>query len=451
MENYISIWDINIKYIKGDLVSSNNNFYVCISNHISDFITCPYNEDYYWIKLNKISKKKVTSNENSKNKRKIEDSLIYEGKKQKVILNEKNNMECRINSLDIDSNLKQFLIEKNQSCINQPVNSESSKTTKWLSNVCSFPFNTYKHSIVNKNCSSKSIKNFLLKVKKTLDQDIHGLDIVKQEILEFVARKISNPDSKGHVLALYGPPGVAKTKIIKSLSKALDLPFNQINFGGISDSNILLGHSETYVGSKPGKIVECLINSECLNPIIYFDEIDKICSSKSDDIFGVLTHILDDEQNSKFQDNYFGNINIDLSKVLFVMSFNDISKIDNVVKDRMTLIHIDPPSLSDKIIIAKDKLFPTIVSEMNFDFNVVMDIETIEYIITHKTIDEKGVRQLNKNISKILNRLNYDILMSNKNIKKENIKDYVLTRSFINDVLPNTNSNYTDSFNMMYI
>ena len=231
------------------------------------------------------------------------------------------------------------------------------------------------------------------------------------------------------------------TKIIRSLAEALDLPFYQINFGGLNDSAVLLGHSETYVGSKPGKIAEIMSNSEYMNPIIYMDEIDKISETKATEIFGVLTHLLDEEQNTTFQDNYLSNITLDLSKVFFVLAFNDITRVDEIVSDRLKIIYIDPPKLDDKIIICQDKMIPEIIRGVGIkdDYTVTVDKEIIEYIISAKTPSEKGVRQLRKNIEKIMNRLNYDILVNRLDkLSIETLQDQkmiIVTRSYVEEVL----------------
>ena len=229
------------------------------------------------------------------------------------------------------------------------------------------------------------------------------------------------------------------TKILHTLAEALDLPFNQINFGGINDGSILTGHSETYVGSKPGKIVEMLTKSKCMNSIFYLDEIDKIADHKNKEINGILTHLLDEEQNDKFQDNYLSNINIDLSKVFFVISFNDITKVNPIVLDRMRVIKIKNPSMEDKLIIAQDKLIPQIKSQCkNTDLpDLTKDI--IHYIV-YKVPKEDGVRQLKKTLEKIFNKLNYMILLGKK---------VVLNTSFIDSVLKIETDD--TSYKMMYI
>jgi len=267
------------------------------------------------------------------------------------------------------------------------------------------------------------------------------------------------------------------TKIIKTLAEALNFPFYQINFGGLNDVSVLTGHSETYIVAKPGKIVEFFTTCDYMNPIIYLDEVDKVSENKATEIFGVLTHLLDEEQNNKFQDNYLSNVTIDLSKVFFVLAFNDISKIDSIVSDRLKIIYIDPPCLQDKIVICQEKMIPDILKSIKLkdDINIIFSKEIIEYIIVHKTPNESGVRQLRKNIEKILNRLNYDLLVGNINdvkvekiyynqriLEKDNLLDkqhenyqvkskesLIITTSYINNVLKKGNND--DNYSHMYI
>jgi len=184
-----------------------------------------------------------------------------------------------------------------------------------------------------------------------------------------------------------------------------------------------------------------ITNSDYINPIIYLDEIDKISESKSTEIFGILTHLLDEEQNVAFQDNYLSNISIDLSKVFFVLAFNDITRVDEIVSDRLKIIYIDPPSLEQKVIICQEKMIPEILSCINLkgDYNIVIEKEIIEHIILNKTSQENGVRQLRKNIEKIVNRLNYDILIGNfeklKTETSDQNKNIVITRTYIDEIL----------------
>jgi ATP-dependent Lon protease len=442
---------------------------------------------------------------------------IYDYKRMKLS-NEDDvcNLRDRLMLMNVDLETKIFLVDKYDSTIKMS-GSDYSKGINWLKTVCKLPCGKYKQMAIDKNDSLETIKNYFDNIRLKLDSHIYGLEDVKQEILEFVARKISNPDSKGHVLALYGSAGVGKSKIIKTLSEALDWPFYQINFGGLNDVSALTGHSETYVGSKPGKLVEILTNCNYMNPIIYLDEIDKISESKSTEIFGILTHLLDEEQNNKFQDNYLSSINIDLSKAFFVLAFNDIEKIDAIVSDRLKIIYINPPSLQDKLIICQDKMIPEIMKsiklrdtftddvdrrqgtftedddrrrgtfteddddkkEDNSTFtddvdrrqntftegtftedddrlqgtlDIIISKEILEYIIVHKTVQEKGVRQLRKNIEKIFNRLNFDVLTGNYNKLKiessgEN-KVLIITKTYVDNILTTSEkeSRYLDMY-----
>ncbi len=375
---------------------------------------------------------------------------IIENKRIKLHNNQVDNLRDKILLMNIDVDTKSFILDKHDT-IQKMHGSDYTKSMNWLKNACDIPYGINKPLAITKEAYPEKIKDYFKDIKEKLDESIHGLEEVKQEILEFVARKISNPESKGHILALYGQAGVGKSKILKTLGKALNLPFYQINFGGLNDVSILTGHSETYIGSKPGKIVEILQKSNCMNPIIYFDEIDKISENKAVEIYGILTHLLDEEQNSHFQDNYLSNINIDLSKVFFVLAFNDITKIDKIVCDRLKVIYIDPPNLEDKITICSEKMIPEILKDVkiNNDVNIIIDKQVIEYIIVNKTQKEKGVRQLRKNIEKIANRVNYDILVQNyNNFKYENTKDIIITRSYIDLVLvsPENNKDYLQMY-----
>jgi ATP-dependent Lon protease len=492
---YIGFWNENTEYKRGDIVYVDEfkEYYICDLDHKSDNYFLPSKEDLYWIYISNVFLSDLiqSSNKNTKNTLKIaipkkntsknveksfSDNEEYtenkNGLKRKLKSIEKdlddykrkkvckdnnvNSLRDKLLLMDLNIDTKTFLIDKYDST-QKMTGSDYSKSMNWLRTVSKIPYGKYKQLPVNITNSQEQIKDFFKTVKSKLDKNIYGLEDVKQEILEFVAKKITNPNSKGHVLALYGHAGVGKTKIIRSLADALELPFYQINFGGLNDAAVLIGHSETYVGSKPGKIAEIITNSDYMNPIIYLDEIDKISESKSAEIFGILTHLLDEEQNIAFQDNYLSNVHIDLSKVFFVLAFNDITRVDEIVSDRLKIIYIDPPCLQDKVIICQEKMIPEIIKSINLkdDYIIIIDKEVIEYIILNKTTQENGVRQLRKNIEKIVNRLNYDILIGNLDrLKIEKCLDnknqmIVVTRSYIDEILKSHEND--KSYMNMYI
>lgn len=398
----------------------------------------------------------LVDDEKIKIKRKIrkKEKELTKFKKQKYGDERSLGLRERLLLLEIDLKTKLFLIEKFENA-QKLSGSDYSKTINWLEIVCNIPHNKFKQMRVDITNDKIDIKNFFDDVKSNLDKNIYGLEDVKDEILEFVARKIRNKDGKGHVLALCGPAGVGKSKILKSLAESLELPFFQINCGGLNDANILIGHSETYTNSKPGKIVDLLQKSEYMNPIIYFDEIDKISEHKAREINGILTHLLDEEQNDKFQDNYLANVNIDLSRALFVISFNEIENVDAIVSDRMKIITIKPPKLQEKIVICKNKLLPEIIKTIGFGENIriIIEDDILKSLILKNCNDEQGVRKCKKILEKILNRINYDILIEKDipckitNITDDNdyiITEYVITEEYI-DTIPISLSDIIDN------
>ena len=405
-------------------------------------------------------------------KRKIKnvEKDISSFKKKRKLEDSTRDLKEQIMLLNVDIETKIFLLEKYDS-IQRAGNSDYAKGKAWIKTVLNIPFGKYKPFKVKSSDSYDKINNYFKTVREHLDKKIHKMENVKDEIMEFLARKVSNPYSKGHVLALCGSPGVGKTRILKSLAEALELPFHQINFGGLNDVSVLTGHSETYVGSKPGKFVELLTSSGCMNPIIYLDEIDKISEYKGREINGILTHLLDEEQNNKFQDNYLSNININLSKAFFVIAFNDIEKVDRIVSDRMKVIYINPPNIDDKVVIASNKMIPDILSSLNVkkDKYINLDTELLKYIISSKVPKEDGVRQLRKCLEKIFNKINYLFLTGeyknnpnlsitselsslNDNLSLLNLhpnETVNITKSFIDNCLESTDDN--TSYLHMYV
>ena len=317
----------------------------------------------------------------------------------------------RLLLLDIDISLKASILAK----LDQPAGifgGDQNKITSWVNNLTRIPFGVYKNIQTNlKDPLERS--RYLEMSKQCLDDVSYGNINAKEQILEYIAKYISMDNCKGNVIALKGAAGTGKTSLIRrGLSKVLERPFYCINFGGLTDPTLLVGHSSTYVGSKYGRLVDILIKSKCMNPIIYLDEIDKISgltSNSSTEIFGVLTHLLDEEQNQEFLDNYFDGVKIDMSKVLFVLSFNEIENIDKIVRDRIKVIEVNEPSIDDKVKIARDYLLPEILSEFKLGMSINFSDKVLKKIISKKV--EPGVRGLKKNLETIIEKINLKLIV----------------------------------------
>ena len=235
---------------------------------------------------------------------------------------------------------------------------------------------------------------------------------------------------QGVAIGIKGPPGNGKTTLIKNgISKALERPFRLIGLGGSSSSDFLVGHDYTYEGSIPGKIVQVLQESRCMNPIIYFDELDKVSdTAKGEEIINLLCHLVDTSQNTHFSDKYFSGIDIDMSRVLFVFSYNDESKISPILLDRFIKITTNKFNKDDKQIIANDYLIPSICKNINFvRENISFTNECLEYIITTYTKGEKGVRNLRRYLEKVITRINILHLLTNYSGNIEDIIPYSIT------------------------
>jgi len=299
-------------------------------------------------------------------------------------------------------------------------NSEYYKIKSWVDSFLKIPFNKYNNLPISFADGIEQCHEFMENAKKILDSVTYGLEDAKIQIMQMIGLWLVNPNAIGCAIAIKGPPGTGKTTLIKEgISRILSRPFALIALGGCGDSGFIDGFDYTYEGSKHGKIIDILIQCGCMNPIILFDELDKLSDSfKGQEITGVLTHLTDTTQNSKFSDKYFSEISIDMSKALFIFSYNDESVVNPILKDRMYKIETKGYKTKDKLVIAKDYLLPKIREEIKFASDtIVFNDELLEYIINDFTEKEDGVRNLKRCLEIIYKKLNlYRLMKPNVNL-----------------------------------
>ena len=382
------------------------------------------------IKYKKYKKKNERSFFNSLDEK---DKLLYNSLEDSINEYRKNTIPLRfkILKLDIPIYTKNYIIEKiDQFAQLDSGDNEYHKLNTWLQNLIKIPFGEYIKPTITHNSSSTDIAEYIQKAQKILNNEVYGHKDAKDQIIEIIASQISNPDLQGVAIGIKGPPGNGKTTLIKNgISKALERPFRLIGLGGSSSSDFLVGHDYTYEGSIPGKIVQVLQESRCMNPIIYFDELDKVSdTAKGEEIINLLCHLVDTSQNTHFSDKYFSGIDIDMSRVLFVFSYNDESKISPILLDRFIKITTNKFNKDDKQIIANDYLIPSICKNINFvRENISFTNECLEYIITTYTKGEKGVRNLRRYLEKVITRINILHLLTNYSGNIEDIIPYSIT------------------------
>jgi ATP-dependent Lon protease len=350
-------------------------------------------------------------------KKKLSDNIVIINN----LLKEQNNIKEKIKYHTLNKSQLKAEIEKFIELCKKPENTELlQKTIENFIILCNLKSTTnnlsIKHDISDILKNTQEIKDYIENVKITLDKSVYGHDKAKKQIEGIISQWI-NGKQDGYCFGFEGPPGLGKTSLAKfGLADCLkdengnSRPFAMIQMGGDSNGSTLHGHNYTYVGSTWGSIVQILIDKKCMNPIIFIDEVDKISRTEHGrEIVGILTHLLDPAQNDCFQDKYFSGIDLDLSKALFILSYNDVTAIDRILLDRIHRIKFSSLSLEDKLIICKAHLLPEIFKKMGLEEMITLNDDVLKFIIEEYT-SESGVRKLKEVLFEIICEINLYIL-----------------------------------------
>ena len=296
---------------------------------------------------------------------------------------------AKINNLDVSEEIRNKLLTELKKYEYTPVNNpEISVIRTYLDTLINLPFNK----------SSEEESN-LKKISEYLDKTHFKMDEVKNRIKEYAYFKEKNPNLENPIICLVGSPGVGKSTIASSIAGALKRKFYKISVGGLNDSSELIGHRRTYLGASPGKIMEAIIKCNMNNPVILIDEVDKIVKDYKGDPSSTLLDILDSNLNKNFTDNYIEE-SFDLSKVLFILTANDVNSINPVLRDRLEIIYIDNYTSFDKKDIAIKYLLPKICQKYSIKKINITEEEIVE-LINNYTI-EPGIRELERLLDKIV-------------------------------------------------
>jgi len=332
---------------------------------------------------------------------------------------EKQSMMFKILSMNISPDVQAMVLARYNTLQGMdPGSGEYFKGRAWLEKFSALPLGVYREIPAKLSDGTESCGAFMEKARRCLNDSIYGQQEAKIQILQFIASKITNPGAGGLSLLLAGPPGIGKTSLIKNgIAQALAWPFQFISLGGDSDASTYTGHQVVYEGSHCGKIVNSLIAAKSMSMVMMFDELDKISATpKGEEVQNLLVHLTDSVQNSEFEDKYLSGIPLDLSKIMFSFSANNLEKIDRILLDRMVVIQLEGYSKKDKIAIAENFLLPTALKDVTLEEKVSLSHDVLEHIINEYAAEEKGVRELKRCIEAITQKINMLRILNTKDL-----------------------------------
>ena len=318
-------------------------------------------------------------------------------------------MRFKILDLNINERTKKNIICKLE-CLNMLSTSsgEYHKINNWLNVLNDVPFNKYYNIPVSNTDGNEKICSFLSNIRERMNEQIYGHKEAKEQIIRVLAQLISFPKAYGYIIGIQGAAGIGKTKLIKEgICNALNYPSAFISLSGTDDSSFLRGHSYTYEGATYGKICESLIKTGIMNPLLLFDELDKVSNTyKGQEIINTLIHITDPVQNDRFTDRYFEEIDLDISRSMIVFTFNDETLINPILKDRMIVINVKGYNNQEKIVLARDYIIPEILKQYNLKKGDILFSDDVLMHIINNIEEEEGVRNLKRAINNIISWIN---------------------------------------------
>ncbi len=333
-------------------------------------------------------------------------------------------LQNKISNLKCKDNIKEKLYKEVKKYEYIPQTSpEISIVKNYIDTMLSLPYEIYTKDNTNLNS-----------IEKILNSTHYGLEKVKLRILEYICVKQLTNSNNSPIICLVGPPGVGKTSLAYSISKALKRNFIKTSVGGVSDEAEIIGHRRTYIGSQEGRIINGIKKAKSSNPVFLIDEIDKMTKDIKGDPASALLEVLDPSQNTEFYDNYIEEA-YDLSKVMFILTANSYQDIPYALRDRLEIIELPSYTTIEKVNIVKNHMFQVLLKKHGLTRNnLIIDDDMIRYIIQFYTM-EAGVRDLERNISKIMRKVAMDIVKTNKRkkhiITKDNIRDYLGVEKYI--------------------